>query len=150
MKFTNLVLGVALVAFMASCGSKQSTETTTVSATEETTTVEATPTEEPVAEEPVKEAPKQEAKAKQETKKAETPKVDPCEAKVAAFESYASRLEAAQARKSQGPAQLKEFAALCQEAPAQREAVASCKSSDAFKTRCATALLKVNAVLSKK
>mgnify|MGYP003325041968 CR=1 FL=1 len=150
MKIKNLVLGVALVALMAACGSKQETATeTTATATESTTEVVAeSETVEAPAAEPVKEEPKAEKKeAKKEVKKEEAKKDDGCEKKVAAFESYAARLADAKARKAQGPAAIKEYAALVKEAPTQKANVESCKTSDALKKRCATALLKINANL---
>ena len=147
MKIKSLLLGIALVALMASCG-KKTTETTTE--TVEDTSVET------VAEEPVEETPAEEvvatpaapatsaAKTNKTTAKAATntkAAVDPCEAKVKAFEKWVDELKAAKKSKSEGAAALKAYVDLKAKAATMEASIKDCTSNADYKTRLQNAIL---------
>lgn len=145
MKLTRLLLGVAVVALMTACGGgKTETSTTeaTVSETTEMELAEATGNEEVAAEQPVSQNTSRGTKASAPSAAAEekTPQVDPCEAKVKAFEQYVDKLSAAQKDKSKGPQQLKAFGELLKEAQAQENTVKDCAQGE-FKTRVQNAVM---------
>lgn len=147
MKIKSLLLGVAIVALMASCGNK-ATETPTESMVEETpveTMAEETPAE--VQEETVEAtAPAKESKQntkKQNTAKTEEPKqeVDPCEAKVKNFEKWVDELKAAKKNKSTGAAALKNYADLKGKAASMEASIKDCTNNPDYKTRLQNAIL---------
>ncbi|MDR1725278.1 MAG: hypothetical protein LBR28_02685 [Bacteroidales bacterium] len=94
MKVKHLLLGIAIVALMAACGKKEATETPT-------TAVETETVEEPVQSAPettpAVETTKPTAKAEKPAAKKEEPTqtVDPCEAKLAAFNAYYEKVAGA-------------------------------------------------------
>jgi uncharacterized protein YkwD len=151
MKIRHLLLGLAIVALMASCGKKaEPTETPTETPVETATT---TPTETPaetVAEQPAETpAPAQKtAKTTKATKKAkttketkETAKVDPCEAKVKAFEKYVDELTAAKKNMKSGADALKAYTTLKKAAAAKEATVQECLSNKEYTTRVKNAIL---------
>jgi uncharacterized protein YkwD len=148
MKIRHLLLGLAIVALMASCGKKaEPTETPTETPVETATT---TPTETPaetVAEQPAETpAPAQKsAKATKATKKAkttkETAKADPCEAKVKAFEKYVDELTAAKKNMKSGADALKAYTTLKKAAAAKEATVQECLSNKEYTTRVKNAIL---------
>lgn len=149
MKIKSLLLGVAIVALMASCGNK-ATETTTESMAEETpveATVE-TPAE-TIAEGTVEAtAPaKQDKNAKKQsnttarTEEAKQPAVDPCEAKVKNFEKWVDELKAAKKNKSTGAAALKNYADLKGKAASMEASIKDCTNNPDYKTRLQNAIL---------
>ena len=140
MKLRRLFLSAAIVALMAACGGK-ATETATE------TTVEATPAVEAVEEAP--EAPAEEvvtpaAPAKEEKK------VDPCEAKVKAFEKFVDELVAAQKNKAGGAKALKAYSDLLKQAPEQEAAVKECLGNEDFKTRLQNAMMQCKKIRAEK
>lgn len=141
MKIKHLFLGLAMVALMAACTKNaETTSPTEATPTEEPAAAEVTPAEEQV-EEPVKEeAPvkKETAKeTKKETVKPATPKVDPCEAKVKAFEKFVDDLVAAKDKKGT-VAGAKAYSALVGQVSSQRASVKECGAGE-FKTRVSNA-----------
>lgn len=141
MKLRRLFLSVAVLALMAACGGK-ATETATETAAEATPAVEAveeTP-EAPVAEEVVAPA----APAKEEKK------VDPCEAKVKAFEKFVDELVAAQKNKAGGAKALKAYSDLLKQAPEQEAAVKECLGNEDFKTRLQNAMMQCKKIRAEK
>ena len=141
MKLRRLFLSVAVLALMAACGGK-ATETATETAAEATPAVEAveeTP-EAPVAEEVVTPA----APAKEEKK------VDPCEAKVKAFEKFVDELVAAQKNKAGGAKALKAYSDLLKQAPEQEAAVKECLGNEEFKTRLQNAMMQCKKIRAEK
>ncbi|MCH3924814.1 MAG: hypothetical protein LKE30_07855 [Bacteroidales bacterium] len=150
MKVKHLLLGIAIVALMAACGKKaQPTETPTETpvATEtatatpaETPAEQAAPAEKPAAT-PAKETKTTKApKAKKEAKK-ETAKVDPCEAKVKAFEGFVDQINAAKKNKATGAKALKAYADLVKQAPAEEAKVKECVGKPEYKTRLNNAIM---------
>lgn len=159
MKVKHLLLGVALVAIMAACGKKA--ETTPTETTESPMTEQV---ESPVVETAEAEAPQTEqcnkttaqksntttkanapAAAKQEASKA--PAVDPCDAKVKAFERFADELAAAKEQKTTVKG-AKAYAALSKQASAQKAEVRECGSNPDFKTRVNNAMAKVQRTMN--
>lgn len=146
MKIKHFVLGAAIVALMAACGGKQATETTTETPAEGTSTeivAEETATEaEPVAETPAPaKSTKQETKTtakKEETKK---PAVDPCEAKVKAFEKYVDQLKEAKNNKAKGATAMKAYADLKKQAASMEQTIKDCTSNPEYKTRLNNAIM---------
>ena len=151
MKIRHLLLGFAVVALMASCGSKTNNET--VSDTVETVVEEVAQEAETVVEE-VAEAVKEEtpapaakkqntqsqATAKQQSKPAQ-PAVDPCEAKVKAFEKYVDELKAAKKNKANGAEALKAYVDLKKKAESMENTIKDCTSNPDYKTRLTNAIL---------
>lgn len=154
MKIKHLLLGLAVVAIMASCSKKQDTVSTTTEATP-TEQVEATPIEEQQTEAPVQETAKATApttkeettKTSNDTKapaaKEETKTVDPCEAAVKAYEKYADRLSEASKHKDT-PDGLTAFVKLKKQAKEENAKIQECKSNPEYKTRLANAVRKVS------
>lgn len=145
MKLKRLLLGVAVVALMTACGGGKTETSTTEATVSETTEMELTDVtegEQAVAEQPVSQSTGRGTKASAPSATAEekAPQVDPCEAKVKAFEQYVDKLSAAQKDKSKGPQQLKAFGELLKEAEAQENAVKDCAQGE-FKTRVQNAVM---------
>ncbi|MBO6118711.1 MAG: hypothetical protein J6P44_09230 [Bacteroidales bacterium] len=148
MKIRHFLLGAAIVALMASCGSKQATETATETAAVETAVEEVVEQVEEQVEEvvektaPAAPAKKQTTTTKSSTTQAETkPAVDPCEAKVKEFEAFVDQLKAAKANQGQGPAALKAYGKLAKQAPSMEQSVQECRSNSQYATRVANALV---------
>ncbi|MBR1769509.1 MAG: hypothetical protein IJ748_03535 [Bacteroidales bacterium] len=148
MKIRHLLLGLAVVALMASCTKKAETtasETTTPSEEIQAESPVVENTEEPVAAEPVQQA----APAKATTPAAKTtvqetkaaPQVDPCEAKVKELEKYADELAAAKA-KNGTPEGATAYMKLAKQQQAKIGLVSDCAKSE-FKTRITNAKAKV-------
>lgn len=159
MKIRHLLLGLAVVAIMASCSKKQDTVSTTTEATP-TEQVETTPVEEQQTEAPVQETAKATApttkkettKTSNETKapaaKEETKTVDPCEAKIAAFEQFANDL--AEAKKANGTAKgAVAYGKLVKQVSEQRASVKDCNNTTGvLKTRLSNAQAKVTRTIN--
>lgn len=158
MKIKHLLLGLAVVAIMASCSKKQDTASTTTEVTP-TEQAEAMPEEEQV-EAPIQETAqntaqttkKESAKASNETKapaaKEEAPAVDPCEAKIAAFEQFANDL--AEAKKANGTAKgAVAYGKLVKQVSEQRASVKDCNNTTGvLKTRLSNAQAKVTRTIN--
>ncbi|MDO5760577.1 MAG: hypothetical protein Q4Q06_06085 [Bacteroidota bacterium] len=160
MKIKHLLLGLALVAIMASCSKKADTASTTTEATA-TEQVEATQTEvQPEAttqEQTAAPATKKETSkattntttkapaAKEETKQ---PAVDPCEAKIAAFEQFANDL--AEAKKANGTAKgARAYADLAKQVSTQRANIKDCNNATGvLKTRLTNAQAKITRTIN--
>ncbi len=163
MKIKHLLLGIAVVVIMASCSKKQET----VSATTETTSTEQVETlpeeeEEEVAEEPVKKttknnaatttAKKESAKTNNGTKtpatKEETPAVDPCEAKIAAFEQFANDLAEAKTKNNTAKG-ARAYADLAKQVSTQRANIKDCNNTTGvLKTRLTNAQAKITRTIN--
>lgn len=139
MKLRRLFLSVAVVALMAACGGK-ATETPTETA------AEATPSTEAVVEETPAEAPAEEVKAPV----AEQKKVDPCEAKVKAFEKWVDEFKAAQKNKANGAKELKAFSEMLKQAADQEATVKECVENADYKTRVQNAIMQCKQIRSQK
>lgn len=143
MKLRRLFLSAAIVALMAACGGK-ATETATETAVEATPAVEAV---EETTEAPAEEAQVQEKAA---TPAKEEKKVDPCEAKVKAFEKFVDELTAAQKNKAGGAKALKAYSDLLKQAPEQEAAVKECLGNEDFKTRLQNAMMQCKKIRAEK
>ncbi len=143
MKLRRLFLSAAIVALMAACGGK-ATETATETAVEATPAVEAV---EETTEAPAEEAQVQEKAA---TPAKEEKKVDPCEAKVKAFEKFVDELVAAQKNKAGGAKALKAYSDLLKQAPEQEAAVKECLGNEDFKTRLQNAMMQCKKIRAEK
>ena len=147
MKIRHFLLGAAIVALMASCGSKQATETATETAAVETAVEEVVEQVEEQVEEvvekttPAAPAKKQTTTTKSTTQAETKPAVDPCEAKVKEFEAFVDQLKAAKANQGQGPAALKAYGKLVKQAPSMEQSVQECRSNSQYATRVANALV---------
>lgn len=143
MKLRRILLGAAVVALMAACGGKTETTTETVGEAQETQTEATTePGVEQEAEAPVQAAQSTAKPAENKTTaKEQTPAVDPCEAKVKAFEKFVDELKEARNNKGNGAAALKTFAEMKKKAAEQEAAVKECVSNPDYKTRVQNAIM---------
>ncbi|MDR1005794.1 MAG: hypothetical protein LBL74_02895 [Bacteroidales bacterium] len=150
MKVKHLLLGIAMVALMASCAKKDATETPTASpaAQEEVAQPEEQPAE-TVAQPATTNSAKSTEKTQSSGTKNAEPAVNPCEQKVASFESYVAQLEAASADRN-GPAKLKHLVELKQKAAEQQALVKDCAQDATYKTRVNLTFLKLQKVLNAK
>ncbi len=150
MKIKSFLLGVAIVALMASCGNK-STESATETVAEETpveTVTEETPVEsqeETVEVNNTTTSTKQNKESKKQNSNKETTTqqaaVDPCEAKVKNFEKWVDELKAAKKNKSTGAAALKAYADLKGKAASMEASIKDCTNNPDYKTRLQNAIL---------
>ncbi|MBP3254453.1 MAG: hypothetical protein J6M30_08095 [Bacteroidales bacterium] len=154
MKIKHLLLGIAIVSLMAACGSKSNTEVAEETPVE-TTVEEMAETAETIVEEvaevaqtaqnnastpaPAKKqtSTNQQTTAKQETKAA----VDPCEAKVKAFEKWVDAITAAKKAKGNGANELKAWVDLRKQAVSMENSIKDCTSNAEYKTRLTNAIL---------
>ena len=80
----------------------------------------------------------------------EEKKVDPCEAKVKAFEKFVDELTAAQKNKAGGAKALKAYSDLLKQAPEQEAAVKECLGNEDFKTRLQNAMMQCKKIRAEK
>ncbi|MDR0971137.1 MAG: hypothetical protein LBM25_01970 [Bacteroidales bacterium] len=150
MKVRNLLLAVAMVAFVAACAKKEAVvETPTATEIEEVVAVEEVPVEEPKAEAPKTTTTTKATTpaAKQETTKAKQ-EVDPCEKIVADFEAYAYKLSNAYAQKGNGAKGFKDYVDLKNQSDAKQNAVKQCLNNPTYEKRVKDALFNVKKCLN--
>ena len=146
MKIRHFLLGAAVIALMASCGSKATTETATESPVETmeetvTETMEETVAEEAPVEAPAQKSNKTTAKKSNTNSTTQTAKADPCEAKVKAFEKYVDQLKEAKKNKKNGATALKAYVDLKAKAASMESTIQECTSNPDYKTRLTNAIL---------
>lgn len=151
MKLKRVFLGAAVVALMAACGGKTETTTETATPAEETQVEEVAEAPVEEAEAPVANDAKPAAKANAKSDKAApAAKEDPCKAKVEKFVKFAADLEAAQQNKSKGAKEMKAFADMLKQAPAEEAAIKDCLNEPAYKGTLNAAIMKCKKIRSAK
>ena len=131
MKVKHLLLGIAAVSLMAACGKTEVTETPTTSENTEMNeeAPDPDPVEDPAAPAPqTKAAPQATQTAPAAKKETPAPVVDPCEAKLAAFNDYYAKVSAASNdyKLNKKAAEAKKLNALLDELNAQFAKVSDC------------------------
>lgn len=151
MKLKRVFLGAAVVALMAACGGKTETTTETATPAEETQVEEVAEAPVEEAEAPVANDAKPAAKANAKSDKAApAAKEDPCKAKVEKFVKFVADLEAAQQNKSKGAKELKAFADMLKQAPAEEAAIKDCLNEPAYKGTLNAAIMKCKKIRTAK
>ncbi|MDR1846679.1 MAG: hypothetical protein LBR17_00990 [Bacteroidales bacterium] len=143
MKVKHLLLGIAVVALMAACGKKEETVSTTVTPMDEV--VEPEPEQQPVEQITTKtESTKPAAKTEVKSEPAK-PTVNPCDAKVAAFEAYYRNLKASSEDLTTGE-KLVNYSNQLKDADNQLANVKECQQDPAYKDNIAAYWLKIMAL----